>query len=117
MSRWTRFFAAIAIGLAVGLYYGWVLSPVEYVDTVPNSLRDDYQADYVLMVAEIFQIEHDPHLAVQRLLFLSRLPAENTVQKALNYAEQIDYIPADIDLLYRLYDVVQVSDPVPEGTP
>ena len=117
MSRWTRFFAAIAIGLALGLIYGWVLSPVEYVDTMPSTLREDYQADYVLMVAEIYQSERDLHLAEQRLTFLSRLPAENTVQKVLDYAEQRDYYRADIELLHRLYDDLQVIDPVPEGTP
>jgi hypothetical protein len=51
MSRWTRFLIAIAVGLALGLLYGWVLSPVKYVDTTPNTLRADYQTDYVLMVA------------------------------------------------------------------
>ncbi len=117
MSRWIRFIFAIAVGLAFGLFYGWVLSPVEYVDTAPITLRDDYQADYVLMVAEIYQSEHDLLQAEQRLTLLSSLPAENTIQKAIDYAQLQGYITADIDLLRRLYDVVQVTGPVPEGTP
>jgi len=117
MSRWIRFIIAIAVGLALALFYGWVLSPVEYVDTAPITLRDDYQADYVLMIAEIYQSEHDLLLAEQRLTLLSSLPAENTIQGAIDYAELQGYIPADIDLLRRLYDVVQVTGPVPEGTP
>lgn len=117
MSRWTRFIIAIAIGLAIGLFYGWVLSPVEYVDTTPDTLRDDYQSDYVLMVAEIFQTEHDPMLAEQRLAFLSRLPAENIIQGALDYAEQKAYNQADMDLLRRLHDAFQATNAIPEDTP
>ena len=117
MSRWIRFVIAIAVGLALGLFYGWVLSPVEFVDTSTITLRDDYRADYVLMVAEIYQTEHDLLLAEQRLTVLSSLPVENTIQTALDYAEQKDYFPADIDLLRRLYDAVQVTGPVPKGTP
>ena len=51
MLRWFLFFLSIALGLAAGLYYGWVINPVEYVNTTPDTLRVDYQADYVLMVA------------------------------------------------------------------
>jgi len=117
MSRWTRFLAAIVFGVALGLYYGWVLSPVEYVDTMPNTLRDDYQTDYVLMVAEIFHAEGDPVSAEQRLTFLSRLPPEYIVQRALDYGEQRDYNHADVDLLRSLSEVFQDVVPVPEGTP
>ena len=55
--RWLAFLVAIGIGLGLGLYYGWVVSPVAYVDTAPNTLRPDYKADYVLMVAEAYQAD------------------------------------------------------------
>jgi hypothetical protein len=35
MRRWLPFFIALGIGLAVSIYYGWMVNPVEYVDTVP----------------------------------------------------------------------------------
>jgi len=117
MSRWTRFIFAIAVGLALGLLYGWVLSPVEYVDTNPNTLRADYQTDYVLMVAEIFQTEHDPMLARQRLTLLNSMPPEFTIQKALDFAEQKEYYQADIDLLRILRDDILIADPIPVETP
>ena len=116
MSRWTRFIIAIALGLALGLLYGWVLSPVEYVDTSPDTLRIDYQTDYVLMVAEIFQTERDPILAQQRLTFLSSMPAGYTIQKALDYAEQMDFYQADIELFRILRDDTQ-ADLLPVDTP
>jgi hypothetical protein len=49
MIRWLTFLLAIAIGAAAGLYYGWVINPIRYIDAAPDSLRSDYKADYVLM--------------------------------------------------------------------
>ena len=42
----------LLLGIALGLLVGWVLVPIQYVDTTPDTLRGDYRADYVLMVAE-----------------------------------------------------------------
>jgi len=42
---------ALAVGVAAGLYVGWVVSPVEYTDTAPASLAQSHQDDYVLMIA------------------------------------------------------------------
>jgi hypothetical protein len=39
------------IGLGLGLFYTWVVSPVQYTDTGPASLRADHKADYVIMIA------------------------------------------------------------------
>ncbi len=59
MSRWTKFLIAVILGAAAGLFYGWVVNPVEYVDIAPESLRVDYKTDYVLMVAESYQVDHE----------------------------------------------------------
>jgi hypothetical protein len=89
MSRWIKFLIAIAIGLALGLLYGWLISPVEYVDTSPDTLRADYRLDYVLMVAETYQAEQNLDLAARRLAMLgSESPAE-VVAGALEAANQL----------------------------
>ena len=59
MSRWIKFFIVIALGLAAGLIYGWAISPVEYTNTTPDTLRADYRSDYVLMVAEVFHADQN----------------------------------------------------------
>ena len=48
-SRWILFIFAILVGAGLGLLYGWVINPVDYVDTTPDTLRIDYKTDYVLM--------------------------------------------------------------------
>jgi hypothetical protein len=114
MARWIRFFIMIVIGFGIGLLYGWVINPVEYVDTVPDSLRGDYKTDYVLMVAEIYQQENDIGRAAERLAFLGDDNPQTTVINAIQLASQVGYPPADLELLGRLNDALQ-SASAPEA--
>ena len=104
MGRWVRFLIIIAIGIAIGLVYGWIINPVEYVETAPDSLRLDYKTDYVLMVAEAYQVEQNLDLAVRRLAVLGNTPAQDLVIEAIAYAAQIQYDPADLVLMQALVD-------------
>lgn len=116
MSRWFRFFIAILVGIAAGLLYGWVISPIEYVDTSPESLRIDYKTDYVLMVAEAYRVEKDVPLAARRLAFLgSGLPGEITLQ-AILFAERAGYTDSDLALMRTLSEALQTYTP-PVETP
>jgi hypothetical protein len=115
MSRWIRFLIAIAIGAALGLFYGWAVSPVEYVDTSPASLRIDYKSDYVLMVAESYQLEEDLDLAVRRLALLGSDPPTETVRQALLFAERQGYTDADIALMRGLLRDLETWNPLLEA--
>lgn len=101
-SRWIKFLIAIALGAVAGLYYGWVISPVEYIDTAPDSLRIDYKADYVLMVAEAYQVENDLGLAVRRLALLGDSPPAEIVARAITFGLQNNFAEADLALLQKL---------------
>lgn len=110
--RWLFFFLSIGLGIALGLLYGWVISPVEYIDTSPDSLRIDYRTDYILMVAEIYQSEQDPALAARRLARLgSVLPAHEIVAQSLVFAQSNQYAQSDILLLQNLAVALQIHDP------
>lgn len=119
MSRWLLFLIAIVIGIAVGLAYGWVINPVEYVDTTPNSLREDYKADYVLMVAEAYAAEGDPAQAARRLALLGDTPPVEIVRQVMIYATQVQpgYAEADLDLMSRLASALQSWDPLLDAGP
>lgn len=96
MARWIGFFLSVALGVAAGLYYGWVLNPTTYVETTPASLRADYKADYVLMTAEIYAADGNLAAAKMRLGFLEGDAPLELVQDALAVGLRAGY--ADVDL-------------------
>ena len=83
IKRFVWFMLSILAGAAVGLLYGWMVNPVRYVNTTPENLRSDFQADYVLMVAEIYSSEKDATLAARRLLVLGDTQPLRSVQRAI----------------------------------
>jgi hypothetical protein len=120
MSRWILFFVTMAIGAAAGLYYGWVYDPVEYTDTSPESLRIDFKADYVLMVAEAYAADGDINLAIRRLAALGDPTPALSVNKALQFAISVNppYSQADLALLQKLAtDLQAISQPVETAAP
>ncbi|KXK15379.1 MAG: hypothetical protein UZ14_CFX002000399 [Chloroflexi bacterium OLB14] len=102
---------AIAIGAGIGLIYGWVIDPIEYVDVTPNILRQDYQIDYVLMTAEAYHYDFDAQIAAKRLAILgSESPAE-IVAKALQYANNNNFSELEIQSLQTLLTAMQTYQP------
>jgi hypothetical protein len=102
MQRWIWFLFAVGLGFGAGLLYGWVVNPVKFVDTTPAILREDYRTDYVLMVAEAYQLEGDLDLAARRLGVLGDTPPAEIVRQAMAYAAQLPYPDSDQELLGQL---------------
>jgi hypothetical protein len=115
MSRWLKFLIVIALGLAAGLVYGWVVSPVEYTNTTPDTLRADYRCDYVLMTAEIFHADRNADQAARRLALLGSEPPAQIAAQGLEYARQANFPAADLSLLESLAAALQAWQPVPGG--
>lgn len=109
-----RLIAGLVIGLAVGLIYGWVLRPVEYVDTAPDTLREDYRTDYVLMVAEAYAGDGDLDLAQIRLAALGPQPPIDIVVEAIDYAVTQEFSRPDLETLNRLAIHLRSIPPSPE---
>jgi hypothetical protein len=53
-------------GLVVGLFWGWVVQPVEWVDAPVYLLRADLQDDYLRMTIDSYRVNGDEALAVRR---------------------------------------------------
>ena len=102
MGRWILFLLMIALGAAAGLFYGWVLQPVQQPEAVPQNLRVDYRTDYVLMVAEAYQAEGDLAAARQRLSLLGPEADEAKVAQAIEFAQRPGYAQQDRSLLQDL---------------
>ena len=107
MSRWVGFSIAILIGVGLGLLYGWVIKPVDYVDTSPDTLRIDYKTDYILMVAEAFEGDGDLHLAVRRIAVLGGTSPVEMIYEAILFAEKAGYADADLATMQTLLSALQ----------
>lgn len=116
MGRWIRFFLVFAVGLVLGLVYGWVVNPVQYVDTTPDTLRVDYRSDYALMVAEVYHAERDLAAAARRLALLGDTPPAEIARQAMIFGSQAPYGEADMQLLARLTSDLQNWNPL-QGAP
>ncbi|HRY21969.1 MAG TPA: hypothetical protein P5198_10675, partial [Flexilinea sp.] len=94
-TRFIWFIIMIAAGIAIGLYYTWIVHPVKLVDATFYDLRQDYKADYVLMTAEIYN--DNPNL-FQTMIRLDRLLEESpeiAVANAIRNADQLGYSETD----------------------
>jgi len=111
MSRWAKFLLVIALGIAGGMVYGWFVNPVEYVDIAPESLREDYKTDYVLMTAEAYKVNLDLGTAVRRMGLLGDTPVADTVAAAVSYALDHGYAMEDVALMQELGEAVLEWDP------
>jgi len=109
--RWIFFIVFLGLGIGAGLYYALVISPVQYVDTTPGTLRADYRADYSLMIAEVYHKDQNIDNAARRLAVLSSQPPGEIVQQALAFGQQNGYSADDLTLLQNLAVALQVWQP------
>jgi hypothetical protein len=105
--RWLFILIALAVGIGMGLAYGWWVDPVEFFDLTPDTLRADYKADYVLMVAEVYEAEHDPGLAARRLAILGSRSPSAIASEGLTFARSGGFADSDIALIQELVTAMQ----------
>jgi hypothetical protein len=102
MRRWYHLVIPLVIGLAAGIFYGWIIHPAESGGSAADTLQSAYKADYVLMVAEAYQADHDAALAAGRLTFLGSEPPAVIISNAIDTARQNQYATADLALMAQL---------------
>ena len=105
----TRLLIGAVLGLVTGILLGWIVLPLEYVDTDPSSLRADFRTDYVLMTGEAYEGEGDILLAQMRLAALGPQPPAQIVAQAIAYAEENDYGEPDLEILNNLASATDLS--------
>ncbi len=118
MPRWIQTLIATALGLAAGLFYGWSIAPVEYIDASPGALHIDYRIDYAVMVAEAYKNEGDLDLAARRLALLSSAHPAEIIQEILDTPPDFAFSEEDTENLENLIREIQPWQPsFEEGTP
>jgi hypothetical protein len=59
---------AFVVGLALGLLYAWVISPVEWIDQPMTFLRADLQEEYLRSAIDSYRVNADEGLAYKRYM-------------------------------------------------
>jgi len=96
--------ASVAVlgGMGLGLWYGWVLDPVEYRDTDVSHLQSVYRDEYVLMVGETYAMDGDLDAARARLALLGQEDVGALVADQAQAAIARGAAELDIQALARL---------------
>jgi hypothetical protein len=102
MKRFLLLAIGTVIGVIVGAWYGWYVSPSTYTGTSPDQLRAQYRADFVLMVAEIYSADHDLGAAAVRLSRLGRDDLAEMVREIANAYAAAGYPEEDLAKLSEL---------------
>lgn len=107
----------VVVGLALGLFLGWGVWPVEWIDATPEVLRADLREDYLRMAIDSFRVNSDPNLAVQRYENLGPYAAQ-TISKIQQDPGNLD--PAVIlgyaQVIQAALGPIDQSVPLPEST-
>ena len=79
--------AGIIIGIILGLLYGYVISPVKFIDGNIEQLRDDLKVEYLRMAIDSYAMNQDAALAEARYNQLGEDPS--------TYLSEIEFNPAN----------------------
>ena len=93
----------IVVGIILGLLYGWVISPVEFVDSSIPQLRADLKIEYLRMAVDSYALNQDAALAEARY--------DRLGEEASTYLSEVEFNPSgqlisDID---SFRDVVELT--------
>jgi hypothetical protein len=120
-NRYALFGATILIGFLAAVYYGWAVRPVSVRNADPKLLREDFRADYVLMVAEAYSADHEVERAIGTLGFLSPEKEEYNplefVSDAMAFGVDAGYAVSDLEKLQTLSAALKTFDPGFAATP
>jgi len=86
-------FTGLMFGIILGLLFTWLVQPVEYTDTEPSSLRDDFKNQYRAMIALAYLGNSDMLRAKARLNLLG----DDDPFKVLSEQAQMTLAKAEAD--------------------
>ncbi len=86
--KWVILVAGLIVGLVMGVFYAWVIDPVEWKNGTPAQLRDDLRQDYLRMAIDSCSVNNDENMAMSRY--------ENLGEYAKDTLEKVGANPAEV---------------------
>ncbi len=104
----------IVVGIIIGLLYGWVISPVEFVDGSIVQLRGDLKTDYLRMAIDSYALNQDAGLAEERY--------DRLGEDSLTYLSKVEFSPSgqlisDIDSFRDVVELTYLTDQLEDLAP
>jgi hypothetical protein len=109
------------IGLAIGLFLGWVQFPAQPVDSPASALAPRYKDDYTVMVAQAYVRDNDLTGAFERLrpLGAANIPAfvQEVTERTISASGDVPDIRALVALSAGLGRLTPIMEPYrqPQG--
>ena len=113
--RFIWFGLSILAGILAGLFLGWSLLSGGKGNSGPESLRQDYKIDYILMVSEIYHQDRDFTAATARIALLGEDVNLRYIQQTILTARDMGYNTNDLELMVELSQAILAATPEPIG--
>ncbi len=108
-------------GLSIGVVYSWVVSPMRYVNTTPNTLRADFKDSFRSAIAAAYAATHNLDRAKARLVLLGDPDPVDTLsgqaQRMLAAGEPFEAVQAVAALASDLRTGPAAISPLPSAVP
>ena len=108
-SLFVQILGGLAIGLALGLLIAWVISPVQYTDTSPSSMRTEFKDQYRVAIAMAFNATGNLERAQARL---SLVGDQEILQALISQAERMFATGNQPDDAYEISGLVNALSAV-----
>ncbi len=110
--------AGLLVGIAVGIFYAWMINPVVLTDVDPVDLREDWKELWVLMAADSYALRQNPELARNAFSTFSREEVQSLITRLHNSTTDVEQQQRFQELAAVLNIQIGAALPeVPEATP
>jgi hypothetical protein len=106
----------LILGIGLGVFYSWAISPLKYVDTAPFSLRADFKDQYRSMVALAYAADGDSGRARVRLALLKDSDPPGTLAAQAQRLVAAGSSPAEARALAQLAVMLNKGGEVDQST-
>lgn len=110
--RWVPFllaFVGLVGGTSLGLWYGWMVDPVEYTNTDISYLHPLYKKDVILMIGKAYALDGDLATARARLVLLALPEPSEAVADLAEQQIALGAPPPQVRVLAQLANALGAS--------
>jgi len=106
---------ALVVGVALGVLYGWVISPVEWTDATPVQLRADVRQDYLAMAVDSYSVNRNADLAIERYRNLGSAAEETLAALGASPGEVSPTAIQNFRAVVEIYAAAPTEQATPSG--